>query len=388
MTRQENSSLHDYAIGILVFCLLVLAGISVVLYGRFFIGLMFLFAGIVTVIIVILWYRLRKRQYGRLAVIIITAAACAVIGILAITIATDAIVHAGGVIPRVPGESGPVPSGPAPWDPPDADLLGRQLNDTAALLTLPVGGFEDGRVFVSSYYPEGFANYTLVTRNMTPTTVELRIFPVEMARSSAGHAPYEDLNVSITPDYFVVAADRSYTAQVRVNLTSGRYDETLKLLPYYVQARPISGDRIIADDWVLVYAGGAFVPGVSGFYRGRAHLLDSDRELTIKAGETGNATFLNQPGIGGTGFVQYNLSMVSGRIDMMPMREDEKRPFPQGMEVTISPNNYTARSFGYYPSVITVKTDPDLPPGDYHVLIEADGIGTNGQCHVHVLPPS
>jgi len=284
-------------------------------------------------------------------------------------------------LPSVPQTS------PASWVTPDPDILGNELNNTADLLTLPVGGFEDGRVWVSSYSPEGFANYTLITRNMPPGTVELRVYPVKEVRASQEHAPWEDLEVSISPDHLVVVPDHSYTAQFRVNLTSIRYDNTLKLLPYYVQARSGNGELIIADDWVLVYAGGAIVPGVSGFYHGHAHLPDSERELIVKAGETGAATYLFQPGIGCLGVVQYNLSLVSGDLNMMPMPAEEKRPFPQGLQVTVSPNNYTARSFGYYPSMLTVKTAPDLPPGDYHILIEADGLGTNDQCVVHVVPP-
>lgn len=94
-----------------------------------------------------------------------------------------------------------------------------------------------------------------------------------------------------------------------------------------------------------------------------------------------------QSGIGGTGFVQYNLSLISGTVNMMPVPSEEKRPFPPGMKVAISPNNYTARSFGYYPSIVTITTTPDLPPGDYHILIEADSLGTNDPFIVHVLPP-
>jgi hypothetical protein len=221
---------------------------------------------------------------------------------------------------------------------------------------------------------------------MTPTTVELRVFSVDAARSSVAHEPYEDLEVTLDPDRFAVVPGRSYTARFRVNLTSGRYDDTLMLLPYYVQVRSADGTQLIADDWVLVYAGGAFVPGVSGFYHGHAQLADSGRDLTLTAGETATATYLNQPGIGGTGFVQYNLSLISGDLNMMPMPETEKRPFPQSMAVSVAPNNYTARSFGYYPSVITIATDPDLAPGDYHILIEADGLGTNDQLVVHVVP--
>jgi len=278
------------------------------------------------------------------------------------------------------------PAGLVPWPSPDADNLNRDLNDTAALLELPVGGVEYGRVWVSSDNPTDTVNYTIITRNISPTIIELRVFPVEKMRSATPCDPYNDLEVSIAPEKIVVEPGKTYTAQIHVNLSSDWYDDTLKLLPYYLQARAENGERIIADDWVLVYAGGAFVPGISGFYRGHTYLTDEDHEITVRAGETAKAIYLHQAGIGGTGFVQYNLSQVSGRLNMMPMPREEKQPFPESMHVSISPNNYTARSFGYYPSVLTIKTDPGHPPGDYYILIEADGLGTNTLCLVHVVP--
>ena len=279
-----------------------------------------------------------------------------------------------------------IPAGPVPWPSPDADKLNRDLNDTASLLELPVGGFEEGRAWVSSFNPTNTVNYTIITRNISPTTIELRVFPIEKMRSATPCDPYKDLEVSIVPERVAVEPGRTYTAQIHVNLSSDRYDDTLKLLPYYLQARVENDERIIADDWVIVYAGAAFVPGISGFYRGHTYLTDEDHEITVRAGETVTATYLHQAGIGGTGFVQYNLSQVSGKLNMMPMPQEEKRPFPESMQVSISPNNYTARSFGYYPSTLSIKTDPSHPPGDYVVLIEADGLGTNSLCRVHVVP--
>ncbi len=383
MTPEEHSRWIDRSTGLAVFFLLLFSGVSIVLFGRFDISGVFLAGGIIAALLALLHNRFRQRPAGHILTILVAAIVVAIVGIVAVTLTANAIIHAGRINPE-PVSSDPGIAGP--WPTPDADLLGRQLNNTPALLTLPVGGLEGGRIFVSSYSPEGFANYTFLARNMKPGAVELRIFPVEEARSTEEHAPYEDLAVSINPERFTVAPGQSYSAQIRVNLTSTRYDDTLRLLPYYVQARSASGDEMFADDWVIVYAGAAFVPGVSGFYHGHASLNDSDRELTIAAGENSTATYLFQSGLGGSGFVQYNLSRISGDLNMMPMPADEKKPFPPGMQVTISPNNYTARSFGYYPSTLTVKTSPDLPFGDYHILIEADGLGTNDQCIIHVGP--
>lgn len=383
MTMEEHSRWIDRSTGLAIFFLILFSGVSVVLFGRFDISGVFLTGGIIAALLAFLYKRSRQKPLDRLPVIIAIAVLAAIVGIVAFTVAANAIIHTGRTGPE-PFSSGAGIAGP--WPAPDADLLGRQLNDTLALLTLPVGGLEGGRILVSSYSPEGFANYTFLARNMKPGAVELRIFPVEEARSTEEHAPYEDLGVSINPERFMVAPGQSYSAQIRVNLSSKRYDDTLKLLPYYVQARSASGDTMIADDWVIVYAGGAFVPGVSGFYHGYASLNDSDHELTIAAGENSTATYRFQSGLGGTGFVQYNLSRISGDLNMMPMPADEKKPFPPGMQVEIYPNNYTARSFGDYPSKLTVKTSPDLPPGDYHILIEADGLGTNDQYVIHVNP--
>ncbi len=384
MTPDKHSGWIDRLAGLAVFFLILFSGLSIVLFGRFDISGVFLTGGIIAALLALLYNRSRQKPAGHILTILVAAIVVAIVGIVAVTITANAIIHAGRINPEPVSSDHDIEG---PWLAPDADLLGRQLNDTPALLTLPVGGFEGGRIFVSSYSPEGFANYTFLARNMTTgSVVALRIFPVKEVRSTEEHAPYEDLVVSINPERLTVAPGQSYSAQIRVNLTSTRYDDTLKLLPYYVQAWSTSGDEMIADDWVIVYAGGAIVPGVSGFYHGHASLNDPDRELPIAAGETGTATYLFQSGLGGTGFVQYNLSRISGNLNMMPMPADEKKPFPPGMQVVISPNNYTARSFGYYSSILTVKTSPDLPPGDYHILIEADGLGTNDQCIVHVGP--
>lgn len=387
MTQNNTGGRAEMLIGGCVGILLFLAGASVVLSGWTAAAGLSAAAGILASAAALLYFRSRQKPAGFLCTAVAAAALVAIAGTAGVAVVADMIIHSGGLNPGMAGQSAPVQSGPVPWAAPDGDLLGRQLNDTNALLTHPVGGFEEGRIFVSSYSPEGFANYTFTSRNMTRATVELRVFPVEMARSSSGHAQYEDFDVSITPDRFAAEPGRAYTAQLRVNLTSGRYDDTLQLLPYYVQARSTGTDDLIADDWVIVYAGGAFVPGVSGFYRGHASLDDAGRELALTAGETGTSMYVFQSGIGCTGFVQYNLSLISGTLNMMPMPAEEKRPFPPGMRVAISPDNFMARSFGYYPSVITVATDPDLPPGDYHILIEADDLGTNDQFTVHVTPP-
>jgi len=383
MTPEEHNTWIDRSTGLAVFFLILFSGVSIVLFGRFDISGVFLTGGIIAALLGLLYNRSRQKPAGHILTILVAAIVVAIVGIVAVTISANAFIHAGRINPE------PVTSGAGiagPWPAPDAALLRRQLNDTQALLTLPVGGLEGGRIFVSSYSPEGFANYTFIARNMPPGKVELRIFPVKEVRSTEEHAPYEDLVVSISPERFPVTSNQQFTAQLRVSVTSARYDNWLTLHPYYVQVRSEDGGHLIADDWVLVYAGGPFVPGVSHFYSGHARLNDTDRELSITAGESGTATYLYQSGLGGMGFVQYNLSLISGNLNMMPMPADEKKPFPPGMQVAISPNNYTARSFGYYPSILTVKTSPDLPPGDYHILIEADGLGTNDQCILHVGP--
>ena len=253
MTGLERSGWYDYAAGAFVFCLLISSGTAVVLYGRFDFAVLLFVTGIAACIAAILHARRRQEQNGRLFKVLAVAVLLAAAGTGLTTVLCDALIHGATFNPEPPGSI----NGPAkPWLPPDAELLGNELNDTAALLREPVGGFEDGRIFVSSYYPEGYANYTLLTRNMTPTTVELRVFSVDAARSSVAHEPYEDLEVTLDPDRFAVVPGRSYTARFRVNLTSGRYDDTLMLLPYYVQVRSADGTQLIADDWVLVYAGG------------------------------------------------------------------------------------------------------------------------------------
>jgi hypothetical protein len=68
-----------------------------------------------------------------LPVIIAIAVLAAIVGIVAFTVAANAIIHTGRTGPeRISSGSGIA----GPWPAPDAGLLGRQLNDTPALLTL------------------------------------------------------------------------------------------------------------------------------------------------------------------------------------------------------------------------------------------------------------
>lgn len=215
MTTQEELRKFGYLFGRVLICVLMIASISVVLFGRLDIMIASLCAGITAVSVVLLMYRFQNKPSGNLIRILIVVLGTALVAMPVILIAADSFIPAGGTNPQPPGQIVPVPLRDPPWMPPDMDVLGRDLNDTAALLALPIGGFEEGRVFISSYSLEGFADYILDTRELAPTTIELRVFSVQEIRSSDETDPYEDLNASISPNRFDVTPGWSYSARSR-----------------------------------------------------------------------------------------------------------------------------------------------------------------------------
>ena len=74
---------------------------------------------------------------------------------------------------------------------------------------------------------------------------------------------------------------------------------------------------------------------------------------------------------------------------MLPMPEEEKLPIPEGLTVSIEPNNL-ARTHENYTSKITVKASPELLPGEYVLCMEAHFGGrlANDWLTVNVEPQS
>jgi len=64
------------------------------------------------------------------------------------------------------------------------------------------------------------------------------------------------------------------------------------------------------------------------------------------------------------------------------MPEEEKLPMPEGLSVTIEPNNFIARNFADYTSKITVKTGPELARGEYILCMD---VATSGMLTNHLL---
>lgn len=268
------------------------------------------------------------------------------------------------------------------------EALRERLNNTNVLLSAPIGGFDQGLIVVASIDTKGEANYLFHTRDHGPAMVHYRVSSVERPWNTTPLANPDDLEVTLEPSQFYAYPNTSYTSTFRVNLTSPQgYENELKVFTFFVQAYFEGENETLGDDWIRVFVGDKTVPGISGFYQGHAQLPDDQHVLTLHPGESGTVTYILQAGIGETGPVTYNLSLISGKLNMVPMPEEEKSPFLPGLHVTIEPNNFISRSFGYYPSVVTVKIDADLPPWNYTVLIDTRTSSslTNDQLVVQVV---
>lgn len=98
------------------------------------------------------------------------------------------------------------------------------------------------------------------------------------------------------------------------------------------------------------------IPGKSHFSMARVLYDDS---VSIKAGETKSFDVTLETRKQGPGKVIYEISRVAGEYS------GNKLPLPAGLDVSIEPSQFMAYPETVYHSTITIKTTPELTPGEY-----------------------
>jgi uncharacterized membrane protein len=87
------------------------------------------------------------------------------------------------------------------------------------------------------------------------------------------------------------------------------------------------------------------------------------------------------PGKYGPGIVTLDLVNISNSDGL-------EIPMPEGLEVSIEPEEFTALTGGSYNAMLYVKTAPDISPGTYRILLHykyADFISGQRQISVIVV---
>ncbi|MDY0387661.1 MAG: hypothetical protein RBT65_11155 [Methanolobus sp.] len=91
-------------------------------------------------------------------------------------------------------------------------------------------------------------------------------------------------------------------------------------------------------------------------------------KVELRAGETKEVNLYLETRKNGPGMVIYSIFRVENST------EDDKIPMPPGLNISIEPSSFMAYPNETYNSTISIKTNPDLPRGEYalrtHIYFE------------------
>ncbi len=237
-----------------------------------------------------------------------------------------------------------------------------QVISTKKLIKAPFGGFNTNFIYLEPGETKE-VYYTFYTRNGGPGWINYKIDDVPTG-----------LNVTIEPSRFMAQPHRNYTSKITLNASpemphTGPGD-VYQVYTLYLQVNFEGENETIGDDWLRVVP--YPIPGESLLYQPHGG-LNTD-SITLKPGETKNVYYTLHTGRGGIGKVNYSVYRISETTYRAYVKHSMTNltpvSMPAGLNVTIDPSRFIARSFENYTSKITVKTTPELPPGEYILNIK------------------
>lgn len=245
---------------------------------------------------------------------------------------------------------------------------------TSDLLTLPIGGFNgerfliylfdyDGTKWVKKPDPSASINYTFYSRNMKPGTVKYKITRVAGLYETSPLPLPRNFTVTIEPDEFKAEPGKTYTSKVTAHMQPDSDYDNLWL---YIHADIEELPDAITDDWVRVAINDGTPMSGAGlyhFYQGSGDYAQD--MLVVPQGKTGVAQFIVHTGELDTGIVTMNLTTVPCNLNHGPIGEDERPSWPKGIQVSVTPEKFTARSFADYFLDMSFYIDSSVKPGDY-----------------------
>ncbi|WP_157202232.1 LolA family protein [Methanoplanus limicola] len=245
---------------------------------------------------------------------------------------------------------------------------------TEDLLTQPIGGFSGNRFLIALYNydraerisdpdPSGSVNYTFYSRNMEPGIVKYEICRVAGLYEATPLPLPRNFTVAVEPREFAAEPGKIYTSEVTVHLQPESEIDNLWL---YLHADVEGAPGAVTDDWVRVSADDGTPMSGAGlwhFYQGKGEYCQD--LLVVSQGESGHAQFHISTGELDTGTVTMKLKTVPCSLDHGPVGEDERPPWPEGIDVSVKPERFTARSFADYYIDMIFSVDSTVKPGDY-----------------------
>ncbi|MFA5268314.1 MAG: hypothetical protein WC379_10115 [Methanoregula sp.] len=249
------------------------------------------------------------------------------------------------------------------------------LDCTQTLLTKPAGGFSGeyllvgmvdytGRNRSPNPDPHRSINYTFYSRTMDTGTVRYNVSRVEGLYKTEPIPVPDTISFSIEPDQFTAEPGREYTSEMTVHVRPGT--DLHENFWIHIRAEVEGVPDAITDDWVrLALDDGGTLSGAGLWHFYRASGGYCQKVLVVPQGGAGHTWFAIRTAELDTGNATLNLVTVPCIMDHGPLRDDERPPWPEGIHATVSPANFTVRSFASYLPEMSFTVDPDVKPGDY-----------------------
>ena len=96
--------------------------------------------------------------------------------------------------------------------------------------------------------------------------------------------------------------------------------------------------------------------------------------VQLKAGETKSLDATLKTKENGPGEFTYTIFRVKHEygeyLQDVGIPLEDRLPMPEGLEVSIEPSRFTAYPHNTYHSVVTIKTTPELPAGEYVLFLD------------------
>jgi hypothetical protein len=254
-----------------------------------------------------------------------------------------------------------VPNGtPLPPFPQEPLPLSERLNSTDLLLREPVGGFRGDLIWLVD--PDNATwDYVFYSRDYGPGNVTLSVTEVSSPLNTTHVTPSPGISARMVPDRFTIEPETNVTTQLVVNITPAGYSHDPLTRTFYVHADVEGEKNAVADDWIRVQM--ADRPTTYLSYQTSGGI--SERSINLHRGDTWKGTVTVSPGERGTGpvhiwFKEIDCTTMEMGSDDVPQPWSPGRPI-----ISVSPDQFTGRSFGRYELPVTITAATDVPSGKY-----------------------
>jgi len=109
--------------------------------------------------------------------------------------------------------------------------------------------------------------------------------------------------------------------------------------------------------------------------------------VQLKAGETKSLDVTLKTGKEGPGEVTYTIFRLKHRYPLVYSGDigvplEDRSPMPEGLEASIEPSRFTVYPHNTYHAVVTIKTTPELPTGEYVLFLDqrSEHVACGGGC--------